>query len=148
MPADDFLARARGKSVSLRTLEEISGRYEVSVEAAFLRLRQFGLWNCEMSVWHRMTSGEFVMSRGYGCLKADWRWLDDTIPMRAWGYEGAPLAGKTFVYFERSDRRSAAESVHYEVKRRGDGLLSLWSRNQLNGRGRKRHTEAQWTLYK
>jgi len=135
MPAQDISAQASGKDVSLATLEELAERYEVSIEAVFLRLRGLKLWNCEMSVWHRMMSGEFVVSRLYGWLKADWRWVDDSVPNRAWSQKGGvPVAGKSFVYFERSDNLSAAGSVFFQIKRRGDSLVSLWSTRKLGGR--------------
>ncbi len=134
MPARDIVAQASGKDVSLATLEALAERYEVSLEAVFLRLRGLKLWNCEMSVWHRMMSGDFVLSRLYGWLKKDWRWLDDSIPNRAWSRkDGGPIAGKAFVYFERSDQWSAAESIFFQIKRRGDNLVSLWATRKLGG---------------
>jgi len=74
MPAEDVLAHVSVRDVSLATLEELSQRYAVSIEAAFLRVRGLRLWNCEMTVWHRMVSGDFVVDRLHGWLKADWRW--------------------------------------------------------------------------
>jgi len=138
MPAHDIVAHTRGRDVSLATLEALAERYEVSLEAIFLRLRGLKLWNCEMSVWHRMMSGDFVVSRLYGWLKKDWRWLDDSIPDRAWSRQDcSPVAGKAFVYCERSDNWSGAISVYFQMKRRGDNLVSLWATRKLAGARRK-----------
>ena len=38
MPAEDVLSHVKARDVSLDTLEELSQRYAVSMEAAFLRL--------------------------------------------------------------------------------------------------------------
>ena len=80
MPAEDVRAHVSVRDVSLATLEELSQRYSVSIEAAFLRVRGLRLWNCEMTVWHRMISGEFVVDRLHGSPKVDWRWVDGSIP--------------------------------------------------------------------
>jgi len=132
MPAEDVLSQVRAKEVSLDTLEEMSQRYAVSVEAAFLRLRGLRLWNCEMTVWHRMTAGEFVMDKVHGWLKADWCWVDSSIPAKAWSQEdGSPVSGRSVVYFETPDRYSAAQPVYFQIKRRGDSLVALWSTKRL-----------------
>ncbi len=148
MPTHDVVAQVQDKDVSLGTLEELSERYEVSLEAAFLRLRGLKLWNCEMSVWYRMTSGEFIVKKLYGWLKADWRWVDNSIPNRAWSQKSSnPIAGKSFVYFERSDKLSAASNVFYQIKRRGDSLVSLWATKQLGGTRKARVDVSQRRLY-
>jgi hypothetical protein len=132
MPAEDVLAQVSVRDVSLATLEELSQRYAVSIEAAFLRVRGLRLWNCEMTVWHRMVSGDFVVDRLHGWLKADWRWVDGSIPSEAWSRKGSsPIAGRSFIYFERSDGYSAAEPVFFQVKRRGENLVAIWGTKQL-----------------
>lgn len=128
MPAGDVFAQIKGKEVSLDTLEELSQRYGVSLEAAFLRIRGLRLWNCEMTVWHRMTTGEFVLDKIHGWLKADWRWADSSVPDKAWSRKnGSPVSGRAFVYFERTDGYSAAEPDYFQAKRRGDSLVTIWS---------------------
>jgi hypothetical protein len=132
MPAEDILSQVKLRDVSLDTLQELSQRYAVSLEAAFLRLRRLRLWNCEMTVWHRMITGEFVIDKVHGWLKADWRWADSSIPGMAWSRKNcSPVSGRTFVYFERPDGYSAAEAVHFQTKRRGDSLVALWGRRRL-----------------
>jgi len=132
MPADDVLSHVKTRDVSLDTLEQMSERYAVSMEAAFLRMRALRIWNCEMTVWHRMTTGEFVLDRIHGWLKADWRWADSSIPDKAWSRPNSgPLSGRSFVYFERSDGCSAAEAVYYQTKRRGDSLIAIWGPKRL-----------------
>lgn len=132
MPAEDVLAQVKAKDVSLDALEELSQRYAVSLEAAFLRVRGLRLWNCEMTVWHRMITGDFVLDKVHGWLKADWRWADGSIPSEAWSRRnGSSISGRSFVYFERSDGYSAAEPVYFEAKRRGDSLVALWGAKRL-----------------
>ncbi len=132
MPAEDILAQINSKDVSITTLEDLSERYAVSIEAAFLRLRGLRLWNCEMTIWHRMLSGAFVVDRIHGWLKADWRWADDSIPNQAWSQKGgATFSGRTLVCLDRSDGLSAAEPVYFQVKRRGENLVAIWGNKQF-----------------
>lgn len=134
MPAEDVLAQVKAGDVSLDTLEELSRRYSVSLETAFLRLRSLRLWNCEMTVWHRMITGEFVVDKIHGWLKADWRWVDSSIPSKAWSRKSkSPVSGRSFIYFERPDGYSAAEPVYFQTKRRGDSLVAIWGTKRLAG---------------
>ena len=133
MPTDDVFSQVKSKDVSLDTLDELSQRYAVSMEAAFLRLRALRLWNCEMTVWHRMMTGEFVLDRIHGWLKLDWRWVDSSIPDKAWARpKGAPVSGRSFVYFERPDGYSAAEPMYYQTRRRGNSLVAIWGPKRLD----------------
>jgi hypothetical protein len=133
MPTDDVLSQVKSKDVSLDTLDDLSQRYAVSMEAAFLRLRALRLWNCEMTVWHRMTTGEFILDRIHGWLKLDWRWVDSSIPDKAWARpNGAPVSGRSFVYFERPDGYSAAEPMYYQTRRRGNSLVAIWGPKRLD----------------
>jgi hypothetical protein len=133
MPAGDVTAQVEARDVSLDTLEELSRRYTVSLEAAFLRLRGLRLWNCEMTVWHRMISGEFVADRVHGWLKADWRWADSAIPAGAWSQKsGSAVSGRSVVYFDRPDGYSAAQPVYFQIKRRGDSLVTIWAARRLS----------------
>lgn len=132
MPAKDVLSYVKARDVSLGTLEELSQRYAVSMEAAFLRMRALRLWNCEMTVWHRLITGEFVLDRIHGWLKVDWRWADSSIPDKAWSRpNSSPVSGRSFVYFERPDGYSVAEPVYYQTKRRGDSLVAVWGPKRL-----------------
>ena len=140
MPGEDVVAQAKPRDVSLATLEDLARRYEVSLETAFLRLRDLRLWDCEMSVWHRMVSGEFVVDRIHGWLKADWRWADSSVPARAW-LGKSPITGHSFVYCEASNGYSTAKPVYYQIKRRGESLVALWGRRRLG------HAKRKWTLF-
>lgn len=135
IPEGDLRERVESHPACLGTLEELAGRYGVSMEATFLRIRGLRLWNCEISVWHHMTSGSFVLDRIHGWVKADWRWVDASIPARAWKLGGtAPLSGQTFVYFDHPAGYSAAKRVYYQIKRRGKSLIALWSYSPLRSR--------------
>jgi hypothetical protein len=132
MPAEDVIAQSKARDVSLATLEELGSRYEVSIETAFLRLRGLKLWDCEMTVWHRMVSGQFVVDRIHAWLKADWRWADMSVPDRAWS-SGSSVGGRSFVYYETSDGYSAAKPIFFQVKKRGESLVAIWRHRRLNG---------------
>jgi IrrE N-terminal-like domain len=135
IPEADLRERAESCSVYLGTLEELAERYGVSLETTFLRIRGLRLWNCEISVWHRMMSGEFVLDRMHGWAKADWRWAEVSIPARAWERGGiTPLTGQTFVYFDHANGYSAAKRVYYQIKRRGNSLIALWSHRPFRSR--------------
>jgi len=135
IPEVDLRERAEGRSVGLGTLEELAERYGVSLDAMFLRIRELRLWNCEISMWHRMTSGGFVLDRMHGWEKADWRWVEASIPVRAWERGGTtPLSGQSFVYFDHPTGYSAAKRVYYQIKRRGNSLIALWSPRPLRSR--------------
>src|SRR5207247_129868 len=101
--------------VSFQILEELSSYYGVSVETLFVRLRTLRLWSCELSVWHRMTTGTFVLDRIHGWKRVDWNWADSSVPLRAWESRGPnPLRGQTFVYLEDNAGRSGAKRIYYQ----------------------------------
>ena len=122
---------------SLKSLERLARAYEVSPHAMLLRLRQLGFWQCELSVWYRMTNEGFVLDRKLGGRKANWRWVDERILERAWQDAGTtPISGRTFVDFEGNYGREFARRVHYEIRRRGDFLIALWSPRKMTSRRR------------
>ena len=132
MPAEDALHQVKNKDVSLATLEEFAKRYDVSIETAFLRLRGLKVWNCEMTVWHRMMTGSFVVDKVHGWLRRDWRWVESSIPHRAWSEQrGNAIRGRSFVYCETASGLSAAKPVYFELKRRGESLVAIWGAKRL-----------------
>lgn len=48
-----------------------------------IRLRNLGLWNAELVLWHQMTNGTFAVKRLWGGKMVDWRRLDTKIPRAA-----------------------------------------------------------------
>jgi hypothetical protein len=52
--------------VSLEALQALAGHYRVSTPSMFIRLRNLGLWQAELVLWHQMTNGTFVVKRLWG----------------------------------------------------------------------------------
>lgn len=133
IPFSDLKEQVKHKNVSIATLEHLSERYKVSLETVFLRLRSSKMWTCEMTIWHHMTSGAFNVDRIYGWLRADWKWADNSIPSRAWHQSSSKsITGHDFVYFDAPSGYSEFRPIFFEIKRRGERLVSLWSRNSLS----------------
>ena len=63
-------------------------------------------------------------------LKEDWDWDDSSIPQAAW--EGKKdLPARTFVHFQDSKKRWFARHVYFQIKRRANSLVALWSQQPL-----------------
>jgi len=141
IPAEDLIVRSKGKDPSLLMLEELSGHYGVSIEAMHNRLRGLRVWNSELSIWHCMTGGRFVLDRLHGGFKADWHWFDETILERTRQEKtDQPASGRTFVYFCHSSGESWTKPVYYQIKRRGMSLVALWSPRPFQNGTERRET--------
>ena len=55
---------------------------------------------------------------------------DSSIPQAAWEGKKA-LSGRTFVHFQDSEERWFARRVYFQVKRRANSLVALWSHQPL-----------------
>jgi hypothetical protein len=134
MPAGDVSTAAKELPTLIRSLASLATDYGVSLDAMVLRLRSLGLWNCELSVWYRMTNGNFVLDRIRGGPPADWRWVDESILRLAWDDpKGRSFSGRTFVDFQDCNSNEYAQLVYYETKRRGDSVIALWSKRKFGG---------------
>jgi len=133
MPAEDIRRDADGRSVSLSTLSSLAAQYAASLDGMITRLCTLRLWACELSVWHRLTNGEFALDRKVGGINnVRWQWLDSSVLDRAWNERKRhPQYGRTFVGFTDSQQRDYSALVYYEVQRRGDALFALWSKRQM-----------------
>ena len=104
--------------------------FRSSPETVILRLRDLGLWRCEYSRWHKMTSGEFKMEKFYGWGKIEWNWSDTSVLEQAW--ETRQLQrGEAILWGQSPSGNSTGKSVHYEIKRLGDLLRVLWQERRL-----------------
>ena len=63
LPASVLRRRVKKLQPRLETLELLSAEYRVSIPTMLLRLRALLLWQCEVSLWHRMSGGRFVLDR-------------------------------------------------------------------------------------
>jgi len=92
-----------------------------------IRLKAAGLWQCELSNWHRTSNGNFTLDRLYGGPQAPWRWLDDSPLRNAWD-TGAKIFGTGMVYLENKSGLDPYKPVVYDVRRTGTGVAVLWGR--------------------
>lgn|GEM_PF-4367430 len=124
MPETDVKRQAKGKAVSLATLEELANHYGVSWEAMFVRLRSAKIWNAELSVWRKITKGTFELKRILGAKNEQWRWLEEDIPNRILTGHVNALHGSTF-WIHDTLKGPRFKPVHYEARRRRDEIIAL-----------------------
>ena len=130
LPNADVVRATRKVTPSIAALEQLAEHYGVSLEAMFLRLQRLARWKCELLIWQRMNDGRFLLDRAYRHLKEDWDWDDSSIPQAAW--EGKKdLPARTFVHFQDSKKRWFARHVYFQIKRRANSLVALWSQQPL-----------------
>jgi hypothetical protein len=132
VPNELLAVDAAGQKPSLSYLESLSRKYAVTSECMFLRLRSLGFWNGALLFWHRMVNGTFALRKVYGDRKVNWEWSDSTLLADVWANKSErTFTGKKAVTFEHSDGTSGAQIVNYQIKRRKDSLICLWSRRTL-----------------
>lgn len=137
IPDQALRQQAGNRSRSLATLEALSQEYGVALETMFLRLRQLGLWDGHLSIWHRSTLGRFFAQQLYGLrAEGEWSWVGDEVLDEAWEAttKRESLIGRTLVYREDRAGRVFAKAIYYELRRRGNVLVVL-SNNRTFGRG-------------
>lgn len=126
MPSYTLRRQAKAMGKSLQSLGKLANLFDVSLEAMLLRLRSVAGWQSELSTWRHMTGGGFALHHLVGGRKVDWVWSEPNLLRNAWN-TGRTLSGTT--YLECRDRYGCLtiRPVFYELKRRRDSLLSLWS---------------------
>ena len=130
IPEDTIRENALALRPCLASLDTLCELFKVSHETMVVRLRELGLWKCEYSLWHRMTSGTFVIDKIYGRDRINWNWSDATVLEKAW-CSGRLHRGETLLWWETTSRYSTGKVVQYEITRRGDGLIALWDERKL-----------------
>jgi len=128
MPATSVRRAARSMPVCLESLERLANQFVVSLAAMFLRLRSLRLWRCELSEWHRMMNGTFVLERSYGGKRLAWEWEEKSILRTAWKSNKGAF-GHTFVRYEGVGGVQYFKPTQYEVRRLGERVLALWGAN-------------------
>ena len=136
MPAASVRKHSRLLPACVPSLFELASQYKVSVEAMLLRLRNLGLWECELTVWHRMLGGEFLLDRRIGGQRRDYKWTDASELPRAWETKER-IAGHTFVEYTDAGGVRWVKPIWFEMVRRGDSLVALWSRAKTSSVKRK-----------
>ena len=125
MPSSRVERSLSDNALCLDTLKQLSSEYSVTPTSMFLRLRSLGLWNAEYSEWYRMANGTFVLERMYGAASFPWSWDDVTILSRVWTTQDSYFGDATVAYFD-SEKIRRSKQISYEVRRKGDRVVSLW----------------------
>jgi IrrE N-terminal-like domain len=125
VPTSALRRRVKKLQPRLETLELLSTEYRVSIPTMLLRLRALGLWHCEVSLWHRMSNGRFVLDRLYGGRRLSYQWEDISILEPAWN-SNKSVCGHSFLFCEDRRGQRSYRPICYEIRRHADGLIALW----------------------
>lgn len=125
MPERSLRNRTSDLPVNLDSLQQLADDYQVSLPSMHLRLRDLGVWDCELSIWHRSVGGNFALDRLYGGNKAEWKWEDTSVLARTWELK-EPQFGKDFVYCVNSRGDRGCKPISYHIRRSLDGVTVLW----------------------
>lgn len=137
IPSRSVRRAATTLPVCLESLDVLAADYGVSLATIALRLRSLGIWKSELSLWRRMTNGNFVLDRLYGGKQCSWEWEDATILREAWGSD-RPLFGTTFLNCEDARGNRRYRPVTYQLRRHAEGVLALWGVEPPTSRQRSR----------
>jgi hypothetical protein len=127
VPTKTLRATAKKMPICLATLEQLAKAYSVSLPTMLIRLRAVGLWNCELSNWHRSVAGTFTLDGLYGGRRAEWEWQDLSQLERAWG-SSEPIFGTGFVYLADARGARRYKPISYNLTRSADGVIALWGK--------------------
>jgi IrrE N-terminal-like domain len=128
VPRELLLREEDAKYPSLSSLERLAARYRVSLEVMLVRLSSLRLWSCSVLHWYRLSNGDFSLDKAYGASFREWKvWIIDEM-LSAWETPGAKKVGNS--YLSVVDERGfwGSDSIHYEIKRRADHVIMLWSK--------------------
>jgi len=134
MPSRALKRRGKGLEKSLMSLEILAKSFAVSMEAMLLRLQSLGLWESELSEWHAMSSGNFSLHRLIGGRRVEWEWSESHLLRDAWN-SGKTLSGETYIEYRERGGAPNLRAVSYELKRKGNAIIALWSRTSNNKAG-------------
>lgn len=124
IPSTSLKRRAAALSICLESLRDLAESFSVSLSTMALRLESMGLWQCQLSLWHRKLDGSFILDRLYGGRQVAWQWEDRSVLETAWESR-RPIFGRTFVSVqERRARRY--RPISYQIQRYASGILALW----------------------
>ena len=127
LPASVLRRRVKKLQPRLETLELLSAEYRVSIPTMLLRFRALRLWQCEVSLWHRMSGGRFVLDRLYGGRRLSYQWEDNSILEPAWN-SNRSASGHSFLFYEDQRGVRRYRPISYEIRRHVDGLIALWGK--------------------
>jgi Zn-dependent peptidase ImmA (M78 family) len=134
IPARHLKSHAKKQPISINSLEGLSRTYLVSPEAMLLRLRSLRLWNCELSYW-RLRGGNFSLERIVGGRRANWKWADES-PLSRVLRNNETVSGSTYIELREPGSGLQLRSVCFQVAKRGDLIIALWSPKPIDGASR------------
>lgn len=130
LPEDSLRQDAQGRAVSVACLDDLARLYAVSRKAMFLRLRDLGLWKCELSVWQPTVNGKFMLEDVLGGRRGrEWSWAIDDIPQNVW--QGRREKGQTWIHFKDESGSWTARRVYFDAQRLENRIFTLWSNWRL-----------------
>jgi len=124
MPVLAVKKAAKGLDISLKSLDDLANRFQVSAEAMILRLRSAKLWNSIYSIWHPMSGGGFALHRTAGIRRLEWEWSEPHLLRYAWD-TGRVVTGRTCLEFKDTHGSLKLQPVFFELQRRGEALRAL-----------------------
>jgi hypothetical protein len=131
IPSDILAADHLIKYPGLSSLEQLAERYQVSHESMLLRLTSSNLWQCQMIQLYRLANGRFMVDRLFGGSFRNWRmWITDEMN-KVWDKPGSRKSGACYASLIDQQRYWGSDRIYYEMKRRGDRLVMLWSPRPL-----------------
>jgi hypothetical protein len=136
LPASVLRRRVKPLLPHLKTLELLAAEFRVSIPTMMLRLRELGLWQCEVSLWHRMSDGRFVLNGLYGGRRLSYQWQDASILENAWN-SNKSACGHSFLFCEDQRGERRYRPISYEIRRHADGMIALWGKGVGRSAGRK-----------
>lgn len=125
LPARRLLKEAKNLPICLDSLDQLANHFCVSLPTLLLRLKSLRVCHCELSLWHRMTDGQFVFDKVYGGKQADWEWVDDEILNSAWLSNDSRF-GTAFVRYRIKGGSYRYKPISYNLRRTATGMLALW----------------------
>lgn len=117
--------RASTMPVCLESLCYLADCFSVSLSTMLLRLQSLGLWQCQLSLWHRKADGSFLLDRLYGGKRLAWEWEDESILRTAW-VSRRSIFGHTFVSVQEREQPRRYRPVSYQLRRYASGIMALW----------------------
>lgn len=130
IPYQQLSRRVRTLPTNLDSLRLLASEYGVSMPTMVLRLRSLGLWRVELSIWHRMIDGSFVLDKLYGGSKTDWEWVEDGVLKAAWQRRES-IFGTSFIRHQDARGVRRFRPVAFELRRHSDGLIGLWGKGLI-----------------
>src|SRR5262249_44796798 len=112
-------------AICLESLRDLAESFTVSLSTMLLRLQSIGLWQCQLSLWHRKVDGSFLLDRFYGGKQVVWQWEDESVLKSAWESRESVFE-RTFGSTQERGEVRRYRPVSYQLRRYASGIMALW----------------------